>query len=486
MNNIIFSTKIIGLSLLTACSTQSGEEESKLATPKTNQLPNVVIIYTDDQGFADAGCYGAKEFETPNLDKLAQQGMRFTDYQSPSPVCSASRAAMLTGCYSQRVGIYGALFPSSDNGINPQEITIAEMLKEKGYATGMVGKWHLEHHKKFLPLQHGFDEYFGLLYCNDMWPHSIVTDKSHLPELPLIEGNETIEEITTLEQQGQLTTRYTEKAVDFINRKKTHPFFLYFAHTMPHVPLAVSDKFKGKSKQGLYGDVMMEIDWSVGKVMKALEENGIAENTLIIFASDNGPWLNFGNHAGSAGALREGKLTTFQGGQQVPCIMRWDNKVPAGVVCNELVSGIDFLPTIAAITEAKLPEHPIDGINMLPLITGKVKESPRETFIHFFAGIEAFRYKNWKLVFPHDYSSYNAIPGEDGKPGKRIKTKAGLSLYNLQRDAGERYDVKEKYPQIVEKIQSLANEQRKIFGDILTGDTATNVRYSAKLEDLRK
>ncbi|MCK4699371.1 MAG: sulfatase-like hydrolase/transferase, partial [Bacteroidales bacterium] len=271
------------------------------------KLPNIVLIFTDDQGYGDVGVYGATGFTTPHLDQLAAEGMRFTHFYSAQAVCSASRAALMTGCYPNRIGIHGALMPWSKNGISEQEVTIAELLKEKGYATAIYGKWHLGHHEKFLPLQHGFDEYVGIPYSNDMWPvdfdGTAVTDssskpwKARYPKLPLIEGNKKAEEILTLEDQDKLTTLYTEHAVDFINRKKDKPFFLYLAHSMPHVPLGVSDKFAGKSEQGMYGDVMMEIDWSVGQVMKALKENGVEDNTLIIFTCDNGPWLNFGNHA---------------------------------------------------------------------------------------------------------------------------------------------------------------------------------------------
>jgi len=269
----------------------------------------------------------------------------------------------MTGCYPNRIGIHGALMPWSKNGINENEITIAELLKGKGYATAIYGKWHLGHHEKFLPLQHGFDEYFGIPYSNDMWPvdfdGTAVTDsslkpwKSRYPKLPLIEGNNKVKEILTLDDQNKLTTLYTEHAVDFINRKKDKPFFLYLAHSMPHVPLGVSDKFKGKSEQGMYGDVMMEIDWSVGQVMKALKENGVEDNTLVIFTCDNGPWLNFGNHAGSTGGLREGKGTSFEGGQREPCIMRWPVVIPKGKINNKLAATIDIFPTIAEITGAQ-------------------------------------------------------------------------------------------------------------------------------------
>jgi arylsulfatase len=313
--------------------------------PVRDLPPNVVIIFTDDQGYGDVGNFGATGFTTPNLDKMAQEGMRFTHFYSAQAVCSASRAALLTGCYPNRIGISGALMPWSENGIHENEMTIAEMLKEKGYVTGIFGKWHLGHHEKFLPLHHGFDEYLGIPYSNDMWPvdfdGSPITEessrpwKARYPPLPLIEGNEKIRELTSLEDQNILTSLYTEKAVDFIQRHKEEPFFLYLPHSMPHVPLGVSTQFKGKSDQGMYGDVMMEIDWSVGEILKALRDNDLENHTLVIFTTDNGPWLNFGNHAGSTGGLREGKGTSFEGGQRVPCIMKWPETIPAGVALAE-------------------------------------------------------------------------------------------------------------------------------------------------------
>ena len=302
--------------------------------------PNIIVILTDDQGYADLGSYNAIGFETPNIDRLAKEGLLFTDFQVSQAVCSASRAALLTGCYAERVGVEGAYNHTSRVGLNPEETTIAEMLKKIGYTTSIIGKWHLGHHKKFLPLQQGFDEYFGIPYSNDMWPvdydgTSIAGTghrKSFYPQLPIIEGNEKVEEIRTLKDQNQLTKRYTERAVDFIDRNSNRLFFLYMPHSMPHVPLGVSKQFLGKSEQGIYGDVMMEIDWSVGELIKALKRNSIDSNTLVIFTSDNGPWLNYGKHAGSTGPLREGKGTMWEGGSRVPCIMWWPGGIPAGIV----------------------------------------------------------------------------------------------------------------------------------------------------------
>jgi arylsulfatase len=278
------------------------------------------LIFLDDMGNGDLGVTGALQYQTPAIDKMASEGMRFTNFLNAQGVCSASRAGLLTGCYPNRIGIHGAFSPNSKVGINPAEMTMAELFKQKGYATAIVGKWHLGDAKEFLPLQHGFDEYFGIPYSNDMWPVDYAgnpaTDwrKDRYPPLFILEGNEKKIPVNSLEDQAQLTRLYTERAVDFIKRKKDKPFFLYLPHSMTHVPINASAKFKGKSKQGLYGDVMMEIDWSVGEILKAVKAYGIEKNTMVIFTSDNGPWLNFGNHAGSTGGLREGKGTSFEGG----------------------------------------------------------------------------------------------------------------------------------------------------------------------------
>ena len=293
--------------------------------------PNIVVIFTDDQGYADVGCFGAKGFETPNLDRLAKQGCRFTNFSRRAAGLLGLAGGLLTGCYPNRIGIHGALGPKARHGINDDETTLAEVLKQQGYATGMSGKWHLGHHRQFLPIHHGFDEYFGLPYSNDMWPHHPGGRRAAIRKLPIIEGDKVVDAEVTPDEQRQLTTRYTERAVSFIDRHHDQPFFLYLAHSMPHVPLFVSDKFAGKSAQGLYGDVIMEIDWSVGEVLKALDRNGLDENTWVIFTSDNGPWLSYGNHAGSAGSLREGKGTCWEGGTREPCIMRWPGHIPARI-----------------------------------------------------------------------------------------------------------------------------------------------------------
>jgi arylsulfatase A-like enzyme len=449
-------------------------------TATQHELPNIVIVFTDDQGYGDLGCYGATGYRTPNLDQMASQGMKFTNFYAAQPVCSASRAGLLTGCYPNRIGISGALFPHDSIGIADAEWTMAEMLKEKGYATAIFGKWHLGHHRQFLPLQHGFDEYFGIPYSNDMWPIEVDGTRSkpddwrsRYPDLPLIEGNETVELITGLDGQDGLTTRYTEKAVDFIRRNKGKPFFLYLPHSMPHIPLGVSDKFRGQSEQGFYGDVMMEIDWSVGELQKALRENGLEDRTIVVFTTDNGPWLKFGNHAGSSGGLREGKTTSWEGGQRVPCIVKWPQRVPKGTVCNKLASTIDFLPTFASIINAPLSGNKIDGVSLLPLLEGDLNATPREDLYYYYGKnhLNAVRKGNWKLVFPHTYRSYEStVPRNDGYAGKRVSVHLdSLELHNLMRDPGERYNVIDLYPGMVEELLVVAERARDELGDLNVG-----------------
>lgn len=449
--------------------------------------PNIVVILADDMGYGDLSSYGATGFSTPNLDKLAMEGIRFTNFYVSQPVCSASRASLLTGCYSNRIGIKYALGPGSNIGLNPEEETIAEILRERGYKSMAIGKWHLGDDVSFLPMQQGFDDFLGLPYSNDMWPIGYdgkPKEKPKHPELPLIRGNESVKKIRTLDEQAELTSLYTKEAVTFIEKNKKHPFFLYLAHSMPHVPLAVSPKFKGKTKQGLYGDVVMELDWSVGEIIKTLEKLGIRENTLVIFTSDNGPWLNFGNHAGSAGGLREGKLTSFEGGVRVPCIMSWTSEIPKGIISNKLASTIDILPTLASITGSSLPKKKIDGIDISAIMQGDVEATPRRVLYYYFGDnqLEAIRMDDWKLIFPHNYKSYeNVKKGNDGFPGIYNSLTTTRKLFNLGNDPGERYDVSDLYPEIIEEIERIAQNARKDLGDSLTGDIGENRREPGRL-----
>jgi len=446
--------------------------------------PNVVLIFTDDQGYNDVGIYGADDIATPYLDQMAKEGAMLTNYYSAQAVCSASRAGILTGCYPNRIGIHNALGPGNTHGINASETTLAEMLKAKGYATGIFGKWHLGHHTKFLPTRHGFDEWFGIPYSNDMWPyHPQQGPVFNFPDLPLYE-NEVV--IDTLEEQSQLTTQITERSVDFIHRNKDNPFFLYVPHPQPHVPLFVSDKFKGKSDRGLYGDVIMEIDWSVGQILDALKANGLEENTIVIFTSDNGPWLSYGNHAGSAYPLREGKGTAWEGGQREPFIIKYPKGIPAGQVINEPIMAIDVLPTIAEETKASLPEKIIDGKSVLQLLKGETDKGRQEAYFFYYRVNELFgvRYGKWKLYFPHTYRTMDGQDaGKDGLPGDyRMIDMEEIELYDVQNDVSETKNIATENPEVVAKIKLLANDMRSRLGDSLLELEGSETREAGQLE----
>ncbi|NVJ46344.1 MAG: sulfatase [Cytophagia bacterium] len=442
-------------------------------TPEQNQAtqkPNVIIIFTDDQGYQDVGVFGAQGFETPNLDQMAAEGVRFTDFYAAQAVCSASRAGLLTGCYPNRLGIHGAFMPNAQKGLNPNETTIAEMLKGNGYNTAIYGKWHLGDAQEFLPTKQGFDEYFGIPFSNDMWPyHPQQGTVFNFDPLPLYE-NETV--IDTLDDQSMLTTQITERSIDFIKRNKENPFFLYVAHPQPHVPLFVSNKFKGKSERGLYGDVIMEIDWSVGEILRALKEEGLDENTLVIFTSDNGPWLNYGEHSGSALPLREGKGTALEGGQREPAIARWPGKLEAGKTISTPMMNIDVLPTLAEVTGSALPAQTIDGKSVWKIWTGETSVSPQEAYYFYYHvnELQGVRYKNWKLYFPHTYRSLNGREGGKGGlpvPYENLKFEE-IALYDLSKDISETNNVASEHPDVVEEIKTLANGMRQRLGDALT------------------
>lgn len=456
-----------------------------------SQTPNVVLILMDDLGYGDIEPYGAFPYHTPNLNRLSAQGMRFTNFYAAQAVCSASRAAFLTGCYPNRIGISGALMPDAKIALSNEEETLPELLLQKGYATAMVGKWHLGQKIPFLPLQNGFQEYYGLPYSNDMWPVNYdgtpVTDsadrKSKYPKLPLIEGNETVRIIQNLEDQSELTGYYTRKSVEFIRKNKSKPFFLYMAHSMPHVPIAASKNFRGKSGAGLYGDVIQEIDASVGAIMKTLEENGLTKNTLIIFTSDNGPWLTFGNHAGNTGGLREGKGSAWEGGMKVPCILRYPAKIEAGSICNQLVASMDLLPTILNLCNAKLPKNKIDGLDMRPLFQKNNTTVTRDELAYYYDrnSLKCIRKGSWKLVFPATSQTYKLASaiGADGFPGKYASTAVPLALYDLRTDPGETLDVKDKHPEIVIQLTAIADKYREALGDDLVKKTGSEVRPAA-------
>ena len=467
-----------------------------------DRLPNIVLIMTDDQGYGDVGCYGATDFRTPNMDRVAKEGVRFTSFYVSQPVCTASRASLLTGCYANRVGFAGALNPTSLNGIHEREVLLPELLKEKGYATAIFGKWHLGYPSRFNPLNHGFDEYFGLPFSNDNSNdyHPIIRT---FPPLPLFDGHRIVARDP---DQSRFTRQFTERAVKFIEANHDKPFFLYVPHVMPHVPIFASEAFEGRTA-GRYGDVIEELDWSVGEILGTLQKHGLDENTLVIFTSDNGPWLSYGEHAGSAGALRGGKLTTFEGGVRVPCMMRWPGRIPAGRVCGELATSMDLLPTIAKLVDGKLPDHKIDGKDIWPMIEGTSNKTPHNAFFYYAGGdLHAVRAGAWKLHFPHPFLEVAGEPGKGGKPanfehltpsaitesglkgiasrhGYRIKH-TGLELYDLRNDVAETTNVAEQNPDVVRRLVNLAEDARSDLGDKLTGRVATKLRPSGVVEKL--
>ena len=462
--------------------------------------PNIVVIFIDDMGYADISPFGATAYKTPNLTRMAEEGRIFSDFVVSSAVCSASRSALLTGCYHTRIGIRGALGPKSNIGLNPDETTLAELCRSRGYATAAFGKWHLGHHPKFLPNQHGFDEFYGIPYSNDMWPRHPAAlakrakdPKATIPwaALPMIEttaaaGYQITNRDIQPADQEQMTKQFTERAVSFIKRNAEKPFFVYLPHPMVHVPLYASDEFKGKSGAGLFGDVVMEVDWSVGQILDAVEDVGVERNTLVIFTSDNGPWLSYGTHAGRATPLREGKGTMFEGGYREPTIMWWKGKIPAGSECNQLCSTIDLVPTIAKLIGATLPDQRIDGKDILPLMTGQPNaKSPHEAFYCYYGGgqLQAVRNERFKLVFPHSYRTLNGHPGGiGGIPVGYKQAKAKLSLFDLEQDVSETTNVIDAHPDVVKQLMAAAELARADLGDTLQKRKGSGTRPRRKTE----
>ena len=436
--------------------------------------PNVVLVFADDLGYADVGVFGAEGFRTPHIDRLAAEGVRFTDFYVAQAVCTASRAALLTGAYPQRVGLTGAVDHRARHGIAETETTLAEILKARGYVTGIYGKWHLGHLPIFLPTRHGFDDYYGLPYSNDMWPFHPERPGDY-PPLPLIEGEETIE---TNPDQSKLTGEYGRRAVAFIEAHREQPFFLYLPHSMPHVPLFASEGFRDRTERGLYGDVVEEIDDTVGRILATLERLGLDERTLVIFTSDNGPWLSYGDHAGSAAPLREGKGTSFEGGVRVPFVARWPGRIPAGSVVREPAMTIDLLPTIGLLAGAPPPERPIDGKDIRPLLLGDPgARSPHEALFFWWGReLQAVRSGRWKLHFPHEYRSLDGPAGSGGMPGRYLQRSIGLALFDLETDPPETRDVAAEHPEVVERLEALADEARIELGDSATEQKGRGVR----------
>lgn len=393
--------------------------------------PNIVFILCDDLGFGDLSCYGSK-IQTPNLDRMAAEGMRFTNFCSADPVCSPSRAALLTGRYPTRVGVPRVFFPQDKDGLNLDEKTLADILRVRGYKTMCVGKWHLGRPAEFLPTNRGFDAYYGIPYSNDMTPRVLMRNTS------------VVEDNTALDT---LTKRYTEQAVSFIRESKDSPFFLYLPQTFPHIPLAASAQFRGKSSQGLYGDVVEELDWSVGEILRTLKETGVDDNTLVMFSSDNGPW-----YQGSPGKLRGRKNTTYEGGVREPFIARWPKHIPKGRVSNAVCSMMDVFPTVAGLCGAVLPEKPLDGLDIWPILAGRKQSLDRDPLLYFNAwDLQCARWGNWKLhVARHNTAAY--VPAPPGGIHNYILPKP--ELYNLAVDPDESYDVATENPDVVTRMQS--------------------------------
>ena len=447
-----------------------------------SKTPNVIFILTDDMGFSDLGSYGSKMINTPNLDLLASEGALLNSYYSSQAVCSASRASILTGSYPNRIGISGALGPNSKTGINPNEFLMSEMFKQQGYNTAIYGKWHLGDNPKFLPTNHGFDDFYGILYSNDMWPYHPERPDSY-PDLMLYDYDKPIEVLT---DQSDLTMELTNKSISFIEKNKDDPFFLYLAHPQPHVPLFASSEFKGRSDYGLYTDVIEEIDNSVGLIIKSLKENKLDRNTIVVFTSDNGPWLSYGDHAGSTGIYREGKGTTWEGGQRVPCIVWYPNEIESNTVLSTPFMGIDWLPTFAKLTNSTLSKNKIDGKNIWENLTGKTFEDPHEALFFYYHknSLHAVRYGDYKMYFPHRYRTLNGKKGrDDGQPIKyEYVNLLSEELYNLKTDPSEIKNIINDFPDLVKKITTLANNKRKELGDDLTNVLGSEIREVGKID----
>jgi len=429
------------------------------STAQNSTKPNIVFIFADDMGYGDVGAYGAPAIKTPNIDRMAAEGAKFNEFYAASPVCTPSRAALLTGRYPIRQGIHDVFYPESFQGMDPEETTVAEVLKSAGYATGIVGKWHLGHHEKYMPWNQGFDQFFGVPYSNDMGGLYYFDNQSIQ-----------FEDI----DQRYMTQTYTEKSLDFIEAHQDEPFFLYLAHNMPHVPLYASPEFEGKSAGGLYGDVIEELDWSVGEILKKLHALNLSSNTLVVFTSDNGPWLLMGDHGGSAAGLREGKQFTFEGGMRVPAVAYWPGHIPAGIEPKGLATMMDWLPTFANLANASLPDdRAIDGKDIGKVLIGEEQGESRDFYYYMSGELRAYRRGDWKLKLPYE-----------GQVGALAWLHAGFVrghetlLFNLQDDPGEKNNLAKQNTEKVASMMASIEQFKASLGDLPTAKkTGKNMIY---------
>jgi arylsulfatase A len=447
--------------------------------------PNIVILLADDLGYSDVGCFGAEGFSTPNLDRMADEGIRLNNFYV-HPICTPTRAALLSGCYPQRVGLELVSTPRRKTGIHPDEELLPELLNQAGYATGIFGKWHLGHHPDFWPLNNGFDEWQGTPGSNDH--RNIVPDElsdvSGVQEGLVFIENDTIVEV--VEDQSYLTQRSTAGAVDFIQRHQNEPFFLYVPYNMPHTPLAVGENFLGTSKRGLYGDVVSELDWSVGEILSSIQECGLDDDTLVIFTSDNGPWLIFGDHGGSATPFRGGKKQTLEGGVRVPFIARWPGRITAGATSDSLIAVMDLLPTIVGLCDAPIPTRKIDGIDFKSILLGEMESNEvRKSYLYYYRDrLQAVRCGDWKLqLAASDEQAPNpAAIGQGGVRGEVMSIERPLALFNLKEDSAELNDLSLEYPEQVVRLQEIAEQARLELGDSVTGVEGREIRKVGQAE----
>jgi arylsulfatase A-like enzyme len=455
----------------------SGAALAAAAEEKKAAGPNVIILFTDDQGYQDLGCYGAPAIKTPRLDRMAAEGVRFTDFYVMAPVCTPSRAGLLTGCYPPRVGLgevpaepergrkrpQHVLWPGSSYGLNPEETTIAEVLKSKGYATAAIGKWHLGDRPAFWPTNQGFDSYFGIPYSNDMKP-SVLMRGDTIVEQPV--------------DQDTLVEKYTDEAKRFIHASKGRPFFLYLAYNSPHTPVHAAKRFQGSQERGPYGDAVATIDWSAGEILDALKAEGVDDNTLVVFTSDNGPWLIQGEDGGSATPLRSGKMSAYDGGYRVPCVMRWPGHIAPGRVSHEIAASMDLLPTVAGLSGAKLPERKIDGKDIAPLLLSEGAKTPHDAFFYYIGNkLTAVRSGKWKLKVES-----SLLEDFGYKKLKEPEAVIPMGLYNLEWDPGEQKDVSKDHPDVVKRLQDLLAKEREELGDERTKVEGHERRPAGKAE----